>query len=165
MFLFLLPPIPGVPIYLTGGLMLPSVATGKGTGPNGTDGDEQFPGGILTAVAYTCAVGLILKLCACTIQQKLIGEPLSNRVWIRQLVSINSSTIRTMKLILKQPGLTVAKVAILVGGPDWPTSVLCGIMRMSLPQILIGTLPVFFLIVPTALAGTFIWDRSSSRAT
>jgi len=157
MLLFLLPPIPGVPIYLTGGLMLPAVATGKGTGPNGADGVEQFPGGIVTAVAYTCVVGLILKLCACTIQQKGIGEPLSNRVWIRQLVSINSSTIRTMKLILKQPGLTVAKVAILVGGPDWPTSVLCGIMRMSLPQILIGTLPVFFLIVPTVLAGTFIW--------
>ena len=157
MSLFLLPPIPGVPIYLTGGLMLPSVATGYGTGPNGSDGEEQFPGGIVTAVAYTCVVGLALKLSACTLQQKMIGEPLSNRVWIRQLVAVNSSTIRTMKLILKQPGISVAKVAILVGGPDWPTSVLCGIMRMPLYQILIGTLPVFFLIVPTVLAGTFIW--------
>ncbi|GMH95389.1 hypothetical protein TrST_g10751 [Triparma strigata] len=157
MFLFLLPPIPGVPIYLTGGLMLPAVGTGFGTADDGSNGEAQLPGGIVSAVAYTCMVGLILKLCACTLQQKAIGEPLGNRVWIRQLVSINSSTIRTMKLILKQEGLTVAKVAILVGGPDWPTSVLCGIMKLPLHQILLGTLPVFFLIVPTVLAGTFIW--------
>ena len=157
MTLFLLPPIPGVPIYLTGGLMIPAVATGIGANPNGTDKDAQFPGGIPAAVAYTCIVSLLLKLSACTLQQKAIGEPLSHKVWIRQLVGVNSNAIRTMKLVLQQPGLSIAKVAILVGGPDWPTSVFCGIMRLPLHQILLGTIPVFFLIVPTVLAGTFLW--------
>ncbi|GMH62682.1 hypothetical protein TrRE_jg10411, partial [Triparma retinervis] len=164
MTLFLLPPVPGVPIYLTGGLMIPVVATGIGRDCNDVDGmekcynsDPSLPGGIPTAVAYTCIVSLIIKLCACTLQQKGIGQPLSHKVWIRQLVGVNSDTIRTMKLILRQPGLSIAKVAILVGGPDWPTSVFCGIMRLPLYQILLGTLPVFFLIVPTVLSGTFLW--------
>ena len=34
----------------------------------------------------------------------------------------------------------VPQVAILVGGPDWPTSVLCGIMRLPLLPILVGAL-------------------------
>jgi len=142
--LFLLPPVPGVPIYLTGGILIPNVG-------------KEVLGGIAAAVSYTCIVSIILKLGACTLQQKAIGEPMSGKVYIRQLVGINSVMIRTMKLVLGQPGLNVAKVAILVGGPDWPTSVLCGIMRLSWPQIMLGTLPVFFLIVPTVLAGTFVW--------
>jgi TRAP-type C4-dicarboxylate transport system permease small subunit len=65
-----------------------------------------------------------------------------------------------MRLILQEPGLSVAKVAILVGGPDWPTSVLCGIMRLDLVPILLGTTPVFFLIVPTLLTGSFTYMAS-----
>lgn len=155
--LFLLPPIPGVPIYLTGGLMIPPVATGYGVGPGGADADPQFPGGVPGAVCYTIAVGVLLKLLACTLQQKMFGENLSQFVGVRQMVSINSGMIRTMKLILMTPGISITKVAILVGGPDWPTSVLCGIMRLPLFQVLLGTLPVFFLIVPTVLAGSFLW--------
>ncbi|GMI36118.1 hypothetical protein TeGR_g5281 [Tetraparma gracilis] len=206
MGLFLLPPVPGVPIYLTGGLMIPAVATGigqcqkfnsldytaDGNGGNNqgavefadnwegstmcptraireadpdTWGDidyndtiPQFGGGsVFLAVAYTVGVGVVLKLSACTLQQKMFGENLSGYVGVRQTVSVNSSMIRTMKFILAKPGLSITKVAILVGGPDWPTSVLCGIMRLPLLQILLGTLPVFFLIVPTVMAGSFMW--------
>jgi len=142
--LFLLPPVPGVPIYLTGGILIPNVG-------------QRVLGGIAPAVIYTCFVSIALKLLACTLQQKAIGVPLSGKVYIRQLVGMNSGLIRTMRLVLGQRGLNIAKVAILVGGPDWPTSVLCGIMDLGLFQILLGTLPVFFLIVPTVLAGTFVW--------
>eukprot|EP00980_Cylindrotheca_fusiformis_P002222 scaffold517_cov119-Cylindrotheca_fusiformis.AAC.5 len=65
-----------------------------------------------------------------------------------------------MKLILQEPGFSIAKVAILVGGPDWPTSVLCGLMRLELYPILIGTTPVFFLILPTLLTGSFTYMAS-----
>lgn len=65
-----------------------------------------------------------------------------------------------MKLILQEPGFSVAKVAILVGGPDWPTSVLCGLMRLELYPILLGTIPVFFLILPTLLTGSFTYMAS-----
>ena len=55
LLLFLLPPIPGVPIYLTGGIILVSV------------GRDSL--GITGAIAYTCAISLGLKLLACTLQQ------------------------------------------------------------------------------------------------
>ena len=47
-------------------------------------------------------------------------------------------------------------VTILVGGPDWPTSVLCGILGLDLLPILLGTLPVFLLILPTVMGGAFL---------
>jgi len=49
------------------------------------------------------------------------------------------------------------KVAILVGGPDWPTSVLTGILDLPLLPMLIGTLPVVVIIVPTVLSGSFVY--------
>ena len=37
------------------------------------------------------------------------------------------------------------------------TSVLCGIMRLSLLQIMLGTAPIVFLILPTCLSGAFLY--------
>ena len=45
-------------------------------------------------------------------------------------------------------------VCILCGGPDWPTSVCTGILGLPLGEMLMGTLPVFFVILPTCLAGS-----------
>ena len=49
----------------------------------------------------------------------------------------------------------IAKVSILCGGPDWPTSVLTGILRLSLIQMQIGTLPIIGLVAPCVFAGAF----------
>eukprot|EP00586_Coscinodiscus_wailesii_P006060 CAMPEP_0172489586 /NCGR_PEP_ID=MMETSP1066-20121228/19690_1 /TAXON_ID=671091 /ORGANISM="Coscinodiscus wailesii, Strain CCMP2513" /LENGTH=739 /DNA_ID=CAMNT_0013257559 /DNA_START=289 /DNA_END=2505 /DNA_ORIENTATION=- len=144
--MFLLPPVPGVPIYLTLGIVV--IASGR----------EQL--GIVGAILYCNVVSLAMKLFACTLQQKAIGENLSRYVSIRQMCQMNSHLIRSMRLILSEQGLSVSKVAILVGGPDWPTSVLCGIMRLGLFQILLGTIPVIFLIIPTILTGSFTYMAS-----
>lgn len=146
MTLFLLPPVPGVPIYLTLGIVIPAVAS------------ETFS--LIPAVVYCIVVSLVLKLVACTLQQKLIGEQLSGSVTVRKMVGINSTFVRSMRIVLSDKGFTVAKVAVLVGGPDWPTSVLCGIMKLQLLQILVGTLPVVFLILPTVLTGTFMYLKT-----
>eukprot|EP00587_Corethron_hystrix_P011949 CAMPEP_0113313962 /NCGR_PEP_ID=MMETSP0010_2-20120614/10195_1 /TAXON_ID=216773 ORGANISM="Corethron hystrix, Strain 308" /NCGR_SAMPLE_ID=MMETSP0010_2 /ASSEMBLY_ACC=CAM_ASM_000155 /LENGTH=113 /DNA_ID=CAMNT_0000170117 /DNA_START=1939 /DNA_END=2281 /DNA_ORIENTATION=+ /assembly_acc=CAM_ASM_000155 len=45
----------------------------------------------------------------------------------------------------------------LVGLPDWPTSVLCGVMRLDLIPVILATLPVVIVIVPVVLTGTFIY--------
>lgn len=76
------------------------------------------------------------------------------------LFLVSQSVIRAMKLILDEPGFSVPKVTILIGGPDWPTSVLCGLMRLQLLPILIGTIPVIFLILPTLLTGSFTYMAS-----
>jgi hypothetical protein len=63
--------------------------------------------------------------------------------------------IRAVERILKLQGFSVGKVAVLIGGPDWPTSVLCGILNVSLPSMVLGTLPIVLVLAPTALAGAF----------
>ena len=146
MAMFLLPPVPGVPIYLTLGIVIIPV------------GQEKM--GLSLSVIYAIGVSVCLKLLACTLQQKGIGGLLKNKVGIRQLVGVNSTIIRSMKLVLKEKGLGIAKVSILVGGPDWPTSVLCGIMDLPLLPILVGTLPIVFLITPTLLTGSFTYLSS-----
>jgi len=144
--MFLLPPVPGLPIYLTMGVIIIPV------------GGEKM--GITWSIFYAIGVSLLLKLLATFLQQKMIGGLLRNRVGIRQLTQVNSTPIRAMKLLLNEKGLGIAKVSILCGGPDWPTSVLCGIMGLPLIPVLVGTLPVVVLVVPTVLAGSFTYMSS-----
>jgi hypothetical protein len=147
MIMFLLPPVPGVPIYLTLGIVIIPVG-------------RDALGGIVWCMLYALGVSLCLKLLACTVQQKMIGGLLEHKVGVRQFCGVNSSLMRSMKLLLRQPGISLDKVSILVGGPDWPTSVLCGIMGLELIPILIGTLPIIFLIAPTMLTGSFTYMAS-----
>ena len=144
--MFLLPPVPGVPVYLTLGIVLPA------------QGYKTL--GWIGSIAYSVAIGLVLKLFSSALQQKMIGENLSRYVTVRQFVSVNSTVMKAMRLVLSQEGLSIPKVAILIGGPDWPTSVLCGIMRLSLPQIILGTTPVVFLILPTCVTGALLYMAS-----
>jgi len=146
LLMFLLPPVPGVPVYIALGIVIPAA------------GIDTF--GLAGSIFYCLGVSLVLKLAASAMQQKLIGESMSRFVSVRQLVAINSDVIRSMNLILSESGITLPKVAILVGGPDWPTSVLCGIMKLGLCQILIGTLPVVALIAPTMMTGTCLYLAS-----
>jgi len=141
--MFLLPPVPGLPVYVAAGIVLvPSASRSLG---------------LFFATAYTCVVCLIMKLTACALQQKVIGESMSHWVSVRQAVNINSDFMRTFKLVLSDEGVSAEKVALLIGGPDWPTSVNCGLMRLPLIPILLGTLPIIFVIVPTVTTGTFMY--------
>eukprot|EP00451_Oxyrrhis_marina_P023366 CAMPEP_0204343322 /NCGR_PEP_ID=MMETSP0469-20131031/24823_1 /ASSEMBLY_ACC=CAM_ASM_000384 /TAXON_ID=2969 /ORGANISM="Oxyrrhis marina" /LENGTH=133 /DNA_ID=CAMNT_0051328401 /DNA_START=1 /DNA_END=399 /DNA_ORIENTATION=- len=72
--------------------------------------------------------------------------------------------MRAVEVIVKQPGLTLPKVMVLIGGPDWPTSVTTGILRCSLAEMLLGTLPVIFLVTPCILAGAFTLKASEPGA-
>jgi len=144
--LFMLPPIPGLPIYLTGGIVLVSV------------GRETM--GLINAIAYATSIALGTKLLACVIQQKVIGGMLGGFVSVKQMVAVNSDGIRAMRLILSEEGITARKVSVLVGGPDWPTSVLCGILGLDLLPILYGSLPVILVILPTVLTGSFAFMGS-----
>jgi hypothetical protein len=144
--MFLLPPVPGVPVYLTLGIVLPA------------QGYKTL--GWVGSIAYSVAIGLLLKLFSSALQQKMIGENLSRYVSVRQFVGVNSTLMKAMRLLLSRQGLNVPKVAVLIGGPDWPTSVLCGILRLDLFQIVLGTTPVVFLIFPTCVTGTFLYMAS-----
>merc|ERR1712137_1476609 len=76
---------------------------------------------------------------------------------------------------LKERGMKLGKVCILVAGPDFPTSMLCGILQLNIPQMLLGTSPVILVsIVPQTLVGALlakdggtqgIWALVSTAAT
>jgi hypothetical protein len=142
-FMFLLPPVPGVPVYLAGGITLTRAA------------EREF-GGFVPALAFSIVVCWGIKHLAVMLQQKVIGEGMSNSVSVKCLVGVNDVAIKSVRLILEQPGLTISKVCILCGGPDWPTSVLTGILRLSVVEMQIGTLPIVFLIAPCVMAGAFM---------
>lgn len=102
---------------------------------------EAFFGNFWLGAAYSSAVSFGVKLTAIAMQQKIIGERLGTRVTVRRAVQVNSPTMKAIKLILNKPGMSFGKVMILVGGPDWPTSVTTGIMKLSVFQMLLGSLP------------------------
>eukprot|EP00976_Prorocentrum_cordatum_P069852 1179713-Prorocentrum_minimum.AAC.1 len=62
----------------------------------------------------------------------------------------------SIKNILEGGGrrITLPKVMILVGGPDWPTSVLTGILELNVFAMLLGSLPVMLLVVPCTVGDT-----------
>ena len=76
------------------------------------------------------------------------------------MVGVNSEAIRAMRVVLSEPKFTMNKVFVLIGGPDWPVSVLCGILGLDLLPIMIGTLPVIILVTPVALTGSFAFMGS-----
>lgn len=69
------------------------------------------------SVLYSSGIGLFLKLSSSALQQVLFGENLSRYVHVRQVVGINSSLMKAMRLVVGKPGLSFPKVAILMGGP------------------------------------------------
>lgn len=147
MFLFMLPPVPGPPIYLFGGLVI----------------SGRSPYGFWWGCVICILLCVVLKLAACAIQQKIIGQVLGSRQSIRRMVGIHRPFMRAIESILRRPGFNFGKCMILCGGPDWPTSVLAGIMRISLIQCTVGTLPVIFSTIPLALTGSFYLKRDESE--
>ena len=70
--MFLLPPVPGAPVYMASGVLLTAAARG------------QF--GYAGACAYAIGVAYAIKLLACALQQKLIGANLRRSITVRPAV-------------------------------------------------------------------------------
>lgn len=141
--MFLLPPVPGVPVYVFCGIVVAA---------QGMNLDDI---GFELGCVIACILAWSLKLTACT-GQYMIGYCMGKSVRVQALIGVDKVFTRAIEKILKVPGLSIGKVAVLVGGPDWPTSVTCGILKLSIPQMLLGTAPVFFVSSPCVLAGAFL---------
>uniref|UniRef100_A0A7S1S641 Uncharacterized protein n=1 Tax=Alexandrium catenella TaxID=2925 RepID=A0A7S1S641_ALECA len=111
--------------------------------------------GFWVGSAVSIALSLVMKLVGCSIQQVGIGGFMGKSMLVRQTACVHKVQIRCIEYVLRQKGFTMGKVAILCGGPDWPTSVLAGILKLPLIEMLVGTLPIIFFIIPCALTGSF----------
>eukprot|EP00931_Biecheleriopsis_adriatica_P056353 TRINITY_DN33395_c0_g1_i1.p1 TRINITY_DN33395_c0_g1~~TRINITY_DN33395_c0_g1_i1.p1 ORF type:complete len:847 (+),score=122.03 TRINITY_DN33395_c0_g1_i1:97-2637(+) len=149
--MFLLPPVPGASVYLFDGIVLASAA--------------ERPGGIglwpSIAVATFLATGT--KLAGC-VGQYYIGYFLGKSVKVQQQIAVDSVPTRAVEKILRKRGMPLGKVAVLVGGPDWPVSVTCGILRVSVPQMLLGTLPIVLCAFPISASGAFLTKLGGEEA-
>jgi len=106
-------------------------------------------------VGFAILLGFVLKLSACC-GQYLIGYKAGQRIEIQQLIGVDQVGTRAIEEILKRRGLNWGKIAVLVGGPDWPVSVTCGILKVNVCQMLLGTVPVIFVLSPCVLAGAYM---------
>ena len=142
--MFLCPIVPGSAVYLFAGVIFGAQSQ--------LDGSVGFAMGVITASALSS----LTKMIACCLQYGL-GYMMGQSVKVQQFVGVDKVPTRAMEKILKQNGVKIDKVAILVAGPDWPTSVLCGILRLNVPQMLLGTMPVILVsIVPQVLVGALL---------
>jgi hypothetical protein len=156
LFMFLNPAIPGVPVYITGGILVTHKARCQFGG-----GSSAFWAGL----AVACASCWFIKMLSVIIQHKVIGERLGKRVWVRNLIARNSDTTKGMGFILSKPGLDLAKTYILVAGPDWPTTVLTGVLGCPIGAVLVGSMFIMVLIAPTCLsAAALIYNKPCSGA-
>jgi len=162
--MFLVPAIPGGPVYIAGGVLLVNSSWRAFSGETNNYKNNEIAFWI--ASLYSSIICLVIKFCAIAFEQKIIGEKLGAQVWVRSFVGVNSILTRSIKEILKQPGFHINKVAVLVGGPDWPTSVITGILHLNLGQMLLGSFPVFFFyIIPSVIAGGFMLRPSPPYST
>jgi hypothetical protein len=146
---FLLPPVPGMTVYIFGGLLI----SDEKICPYG------FAGGAIINIVLCWA----LKLAACAVQQTVIGGLLGRSTAIRSFIGVHKVFIRCIEAELQKPGLSIGKVAILCGGPDWPVSVLAGVLGLSLLQCELGTLPIVFFVAPCALTGSFYLKKGTNE--
>jgi len=145
--LFMLPPVPGAGIYYMAPVILTQVM--------------EFS----VAIAVSIGVSFFLKLAALVIQQKVIGEGLGSLVSVRSLARVNSVHTRAVREVLSAPGWTRGKVAILIGGPDWPTSVLTGILRLNVFSMMLGTTPIIVIIAAFVVNGAYLTVREANETT
>lgn len=141
---------------MLGGLLIPNNFAKESGEDIFTDERQWWYG-----VCLVLALAITLKLTACTIQQKLIGEQLSKNQGVLELVGVHKPFMQVIKKLLEPKQLTLPKIAILAGGPDWPTSVMAGILKIELVPCLIGTLPCFMIASSCVLTGAFMSRREA----
>mmetsp|Transcript_46889 Transcript_46889/g.111633 ORF Transcript_46889/g.111633 Transcript_46889/m.111633 type:complete len:771 (+) Transcript_46889:198-2510(+) len=148
---FMFPPAPGLPIYMIIGIVVTHSALRQGWT-------------FVRAITWATAVAYMMKLCFTVAAMKWIGVPLSTNEYVMRLVGVHKPTMRAIEHILKTRGITIAKVALVVGGPDWPVAVLCGMLDLPMFEVLLCISPVLLQsVLPCVLAGGLLLTEHGSN--
>lgn len=143
LLMFMLPIVPGTAVYLFSGVVLGFYSTAQG--------HHLFVG-----IAIGSVLSSILKHVAC-VGQYYVGYLAGKSIRVQRFVGVDKVATRAMEMILNKRGFALGKVCILVAGPDFPTSVLCGILRLNIPQMLLGTTPIIVVsIIPQVTVGALL---------
>jgi len=148
-FIFMLPPAPGPPVYMLMGIVITSSAMNSGW---------SFWG----AVAWATFLAFAMKLVFTASAMWLVGRPLSQNMTVRRWIGINQPYMRAVEILLGggehgNKHVSLAKVSLLIGGPDWPVAVLCGVLKVDTWLVLLCVSPVLLQSVfPCVLAGSLM---------
>jgi len=91
--------------------------------------------------------------------QMQIGMQLGKSQAIRHTVGLHTPLIRAIEIILREEKFSFNKFGVINGGPDWPTSVFCGILGLKPLPILLWTLPTITIVVPAVIAGATVGEK------
>lgn len=147
LILFLIPVVPGLPIYLVSGILIV----------------QKYKDDFLKGVMIGSVLCWAIKLTSNVLLMKCVGEPFADNVRVRMMVGTHTPTMRAAEMILTRPGLTLPKVSVLVGGPDWPTAVLCAMLKVPVSSMLVGISPVIVLIVPVVVAAAYTLEADRAK--
>jgi len=111
---------------------------------------------LIAAICMSTAFCTVMKLAASALQQKLIGAPFAKSVAVKKAFGLHGPAFRIARSILTQRGFSWKKVLVLIGMPDWPISVLCGILDLAIVQVMIGTSPECLKVLPNCMAMAFL---------
>ena len=143
-----LPPTPGMPIYLASSIIIVQVALRE---------NWNFWAGWV----FACFVAFMVRLVGFSggqLQGMLLGQ---RSVTVRRLVGVNSLELRAIRFILLHPNpFHPPRTGIILGGPDWATAALAGMLKTSFFKNLLGNIPILLIVIPTSLTGAF-WIRIS----
>jgi hypothetical protein len=168
---FMNPLMPGPVVYMVVGVVVTGRLCRGAKADAGLDIDAPCPTGTFLGGLFLCTTLCFLTKLAAVCGQMEIGRLLGQRVTVQRFCQVDQPGIRAIELILSKPGLFPGKVGILCGGPDWPTSVLCGILGRSKTAMCLGTCPMFFVCFPSVLSGAImnmppggIWGQATGLA-
>mmetsp|Transcript_6601 Transcript_6601/g.17662 ORF Transcript_6601/g.17662 Transcript_6601/m.17662 type:complete len:816 (-) Transcript_6601:94-2541(-) len=149
--LFLMPPVPGLPIYLISGIVVVAKLEDAGV---------SFAAACILATFFCFSI----KITANVILQKGVGEVFAGNLSVRKAVGVHTPTMKAVEWILSAKGCDPAKVSVLVGGPDWPTAVMTGILNIRVMDMVAGSAPCFFVILPVVLSAAFTLKAGEAAA-
>jgi hypothetical protein len=153
---FMNPLMPGPVVYFVVGVVVTRRICDGAKASAGLEPEDACPDITFASSLFLCTTICFLVKLAAVCGQMEIGRLMGLNVRIQRLCQVDQPFIRAIELILGMPGLFPGKVAILCGGPDWPTSVLCGILRQSKAKMCFGTSPMFFVCMPSVLGGAIL---------
>lgn len=146
--IFLLPSAPALPVYVLMGVVIGNSAQLQGW---------SWELGLAWAVFVTFAMKLAFTAAAIF----CIGGPLSEHKAVRRAICIHTPYMRAVEEILRER-YSLAKAAVLTGGPDWPAAVLCGIMKIDAWPVMVCISPVLLQSVfPSVLSGVLLLDAQT----
>ncbi|CAK0793078.1 unnamed protein product [Prorocentrum cordatum] len=160
--MFMLPVVPGMAVYLFIGILIPKAVVDR------EEPEKQHDFAVFVrGVAIAVFLALILKLVAC-VGQYFIGYFLGQDIHIQKEFNVDQKPMRAAASVLtgrSDPCRPIGKIIVLVGGPDWPVSVVCGILKIDILDMLLYTIPVAVVQLPCIMSGAYMIKAKPNEQT